>query len=45
MHRFLFLMICAGSAQQVMLIGFSADIGRRLGDTKEHCRSEPSAHL
>ncbi|KQK00017.1 sucrose transport protein SUT5 [Brachypodium distachyon] len=23
----------------VMLIGFSADIGRRLGDTKEHCSS------
>ena len=27
------LVICAS----VLLIGFSADIGRRLGDTKEHC--------
>ena len=22
---------------KVMIIGFSADIGRRMGDTKEHC--------
>lgn len=26
-----------GPNVQVLLIGFSADIGRALGDTKEHC--------
>jgi hypothetical protein len=31
-------MLFAGSGQ-VLVIGFSADIGRRLGDTKEDCRS------